>query len=163
MKKILYIIILIAFAIPLKSQHFDPIYTDDVIRTWEDSGWYFVPEITNWKVAILGPGGSDVIQAIVNFRSSDESGLMYTGRAVFFVDPETLPNDVNIQEGTRGKATILLPEDILLCPSPSDEQGMGQNDPYFPLYLAGRLDRIGNNIPDDPIHITVQLNVFNVN
>lgn len=132
-------------------------------RTWRDSGYYFVPTLVLFDVFGTTPAGGGIAAATVTFQSTDNSDLTFNGQATFFFRPSNLPPEVTIGEGTRGLAVILLPQDLLFCPDEEQEQGMGQDDPYFPLSLVGRFERIGLQWLDSPIMTSIQLNDFVVN
>lgn len=149
----------------LQAQHFDDLYNQlpGPTRTWRDSGYYFIPTIVRFEVLTQTIGPQGVASASVIFRSTDNSQLTFNGQAVFFYRPDNLPGGVNIAAGTRGLATVVLPQDLLYCPDEEEEQGMGQDDPYFPLSLVGCYERIGTMWLDDQILVGVQLNDFVVN
>lgn len=150
----------------LQAQHFDELYNKPKgpEKSWRDSGYYFMPNLVQF--VILGPAGSSsqgVFGADVTFQSTDNSGLTFSGQATFYFRPNNLPEGTNIAVGTVGLATVLLPQDLLFCPDEEMEAGMGQDDPYFPLSLFGRYERIGPDWLDPPVMIMVQLNDFVVN
>ena len=130
-------------------------------KEWRDSGYYFVPTLTVFSVFELTPAGNGIAAASVTFQSTDNSDLSFTGQATFFFRPNMLP--VTVGAGVQGVATLLLPQDLLFCPDEEQEQGMGQDDPYFPLSLVGRYERIGAQWLENPVMISVQLNDFVVN
>lgn len=156
------IVLFIVIGISAQSQHFDSMYSDRDTKTWKDSGWYFLPQLTLYQITDLQMN-SGIYSANINFRSTDMSSLMFTGQATIFFREEDIPVDVELEVGKRGFATVLFPEDLLFCPSPDAEQDMGQDDPYLPLSLAGRIERIGQILLDNPIQSSVQLNDFTVN
>jgi len=132
-------------------------------KTWRDSGYYFVPTLVRFNVLGVENGGQGITAAAVTFQSTDNSDLTFNGQATFFFRPNNLPGGITIGAGTNGLATILLPQDLLYCPDEEQEQGMGQDDPYFPLSLVGRYERISTQWLDQPILIGIQLNDFVVN
>ena len=156
------IFILIGVGTISHAQHFDPLYSENSTRTWRDSGYYFMPQLTVYQIMSL-ENVSGIFSANIDFVSTDMSSLMFTGQATLFFNEDDLPPGVNVKVGNRGLATILFPEDLLFCPSPEEEQGMGQNDPYLPQSLIGRLERIEDDTLDEPIQSSVQLNDFTVN
>jgi hypothetical protein len=151
----------------LQAQHFDELYNSEPQKgpekTWRDSGYYFVPTLVRFEVFSLaaGPNGSGAAEVV--FRSTDNSGLTFSGQASFLFRPNNLPAGTNIAVETRGLALVLLPMDLLYCPDDEQEQGMGQDDPYFPLSLVGQFERISGDWLDPPSLILVQLNDFVVN
>jgi hypothetical protein len=145
-----------------QAQHFDPLFSENSTRTWRDSGYYFMPHLIRFQITSLD-NNSGIYSINVNFLSTDMSSLMFTGQATIFFSEGDLPSGVDIEVGTRGFATVLFPQDLLFCPSPEEEQGMGQDDPYLPITLAGRIEKIAQVVLDDPIQSTVQLNDFTVN
>jgi hypothetical protein len=157
--------ILLFTGLSLQAQHFDELYNRQMgqAKTWRDSGYYFMPNLVRFK--ILGPasGPQNVVAVDVNFQSTDNSGLMFSGQATFLLRPSTLPPDVTLAGQSQGLAIIMLPLDLLFCPDAAQEQGMGQDDPYFPLFLAGGFSRIGTQWLETPVSIMVQLNDFVVN
>ena len=167
MKKIIHLPVVFLLCLSFQAgtaQHFDPLYnTLDGPRTWRDSGYYFQAEIILWKATnvIDNPNGNVVFS--INFKSSDESGLTYSGQAGCFIDEEDLPEGFNINQGMKGKAIMFIPQDLLFCPPPDQEVDLGLDDPYFPLSLSGFLLRAGIQVPESPIPVTYQLNQFIVN
>lgn len=149
----------------LQAQHLEKDYKPQrgPNKTWRDSGYYFVPTLARFDVSSLTNGGQGITAATVNFQSTDNSDLSFNGQATFFFRPNNLPPGVTINAETIGFATILLPQDLLYCPDEEQEQGMGQDDPYFPLSLVGRFERIGLQWLDPPSMISIQLNDFVVN
>lgn len=149
----------------IQAQHFDDLYQPQAgpEKTWEDSGWYFMPTLTRFEVFGTSVSPQGIGSLTVTFESTDNSGLIFFGQAVFFYREEDLPPEASFNLGTRGFATLLLPQDLLLCPDDEDEAGMGQDDPYFPLALVGRFERIGAQWLNNPVLIRVQLNDFVVN
>lgn len=115
-------------------------------KTWRDSGYYFQLEPVFWRAQRLGTtaGGEVTITAL--FSSADPSSLRYRGRAIFQFDPALWPEDVTPARGVRGEALIAFPQDVLLCPSPEQEAGLGQNDPYFPLYTTGQIKKVEGSV-----------------
>lgn len=156
------IVLFIGMGISTQAQHFDYLYSDNEIKTWRDSGWYFMPQLIQYQIVTVD-NNSGIFSTNINFMSTDMSSLMFTGQATMFFREEDLPIGVNLEVGNRGLATVLFPQDLLFCPSPEDEQGMGQDDPYFPISLGGRIERIGQEVLDNPIQTPVQLNDFTVN
>lgn len=106
-------------------------------KTWRDSGYYFQLERVFWTAKRLGVSGNGDGVILTTFSSSDPSSLMYRGEAVFRFPIEKWPADISPTKGMKGEAVIAFPQDVLYCPSPSEEIGLGQNDPYFPLFLTG--------------------------
>ncbi|WP_367389281.1 hypothetical protein [Lewinella sp. LCG006] len=132
-------------------------------KTWRDSGYYFIPTIVRFRVIGLAPAGSGQAAADVVFSSTENSDLMFNGQATIIFIPANLPSEINFGMQTRGLATILLPQDLLFCPDDEGEQGMGQDDPYFPLFLAGQFERINGQWLTPSLWVGVQLNDFVVN
>jgi hypothetical protein len=163
MLRIIFPTILLIFSFALQAQHFDPLFKERSNRTFRDSGYYFVPELVRFIIIGVNSNGSGNTGILVNFRSTDQSGLTYMGNAALFFREEDLPPEIQIEVGAKGFATILLPQDLLYCPSGEEEQGMGQDDPYFPLQLTGRIEKIGGVVPSTRIMVGVQLNDFIVN
>ncbi|PHN07109.1 hypothetical protein [Flavilitoribacter nigricans] len=108
-------------------------------KTWRDSGYYFQMEKIFWQAIRLGTTQSGDAIVLASFSSADPSSLRFQGQAVFRFDPRDVPDTVTPSRGMRGEATVAFPQDVLFCPSPSQEVGLGQNDPYFPLYLTGQI------------------------
>jgi hypothetical protein len=146
----------------LVQSHFDPKYYPSHQRTWRDSGYYFIPELVEFQVRRWGVTPSGTAGIKVDFAGSDASGLRYNGKALFLIDKSNLPSDFDVGQGSAGQATLLISEELLLCPSPAQEVGLGQNDPYFPLLLSGKLISIDGNALSSEIPIAVQLNDFRV-
>ena len=114
--------------------------TDDLNeKTWRDSGYYFQLETVFWTARRLGvvPGGDALI--LVSFSSGDPSSLMYRGEAIFRFPLGDWPADITPSKNMSGEAVIAFPQDVLYCPSPSQEIGLGQDDPNFPLFLTGQI------------------------
>lgn len=111
-------------------------------KTWRDSGYYFQFENILWQAIRLGTtqNGDGIILA--SFSSADPSSLQFQGQAVFRFDTKDFPQNVTPSRGMQGEAVVAFPQDVLFCPSPSQEVGLGQNDPFFPLYLSGALTGI---------------------
>lgn len=161
----LFLALLVLAGTSLQAQHYDELYYGQMgqAKTWADSGYYFMPNLLRFDV--LGPaaGPEGILAAEVFFRSTDNSGLTFSGQATFFFREENLPPGMTINAQTRGLATVLLPQSLLFCPDEEQEQGMGQDDADFPLSLVGRFERIGQQWLDAPVMIAVQLNDFLVN
>ena len=163
MFRILLITLLIFVFTGLQAQHFNPLYNKKPAKNWRDSGYYFVPELLKFMVLEINTNPSGVVDFSIAFISTDQSGLTYTGSAILFYREDDLPAEISIEAGSKGFATILLPQDLLYCPSPEAEQGMGQDDPYFPLSLVGRIEKVDGIVPNEPTMVVVQLNDFTVN
>ena len=164
MKNLFIIFLLFVICKPSIAQHFDPIYNvqEGEYRTWMDSGYYFVPELVSWDIKKIF-GKSERTGIKMNFSSSDESGLVYSGSAILIMENNDIPEDINFSRNQSGESLILFPQDLLLCPSPSAEMSMGQADPYFPIYLSGEINSYKGKILNIPIPVTVQLNNMRVN
>ena len=152
----------------LQAQHFDPIFSDfgevePVEKTWEDSGYYFVPTLVRFTIQDITTGPSDITSLDVLFQSTDMSSLMFTGQGAIFYRQDNIPPSLEIQTGTTGFATFLIPQSVLFCPSEEQEQGLGQEEALFPLSSVGRLNRIGAIMLPNPITILFQLNDLTVN
>jgi hypothetical protein len=163
MFRIIIITVLICFSTGISAQHFDPNYNKNDAKTWRDSGYYFVPELIKFIAIGISVNENGTINLVTNFQSTDNSGLTYTGNANLLFPSENLPPEIEIEIGSKGFATIIIPQDLLFCPDEDFEQGMGQNDPYFPLSLAGRIEKVNGIVPESPIMVSVQLNDFTVN
>lgn len=166
MLRILFCFLLItSLGSQLPAQHFDDLYQPQVgpAKTWEDSGYVIYATLTHFEVFGSGASPQGIGSLIVNIESTDNSGLMFFGQAVFFYREEDVPPGVMLNNGTDGFATVLIPQNLLFCPDEEAEQGMGQDDPYFPLALVGRFERIGDEWLDIPILMRIQLNDFVVN
>lgn len=126
-------------------------------RTWRDSGYYLQTEFIDLKIQKISmmPGGEGRI--IVNFRSADQVGHQYRGEAVFSFSPNMVPPNIDIQAGGSGQAAITIAQDVLICPSPQTEVGLGQNDPFFPLYYPGFLLAIDGMPITNPTPISIEL------
>ncbi len=126
-------------------------------RTWEDSGYYFQIELINLRVQKMGvtSGGDGKIK--VGFRSSDPVGQQYRGTAIITYSPSQLPPNIDLEVGTKGKASMIIGQSILECPSPEAEAGLGQNDPLFPLYYSGFLLEIEGNPLANPTPLSIEL------
>lgn len=111
-------------------------------KTWRDSGYYFQFESIRWYAVRLGTTASGQVVMLASFTSADPASLHFQGRAIFRFDPQDIPADVSPSRGMTGTAVVAFPQDVLLCPSPSQEVGLGQNDLYFPLYLTGELSGV---------------------
>lgn len=134
-------------------------------KTWRDSGYYFLVESIFWQAIRLGTtkNGDGIILA--SFSSSDLSSLQFQGQAVFRFDPMDFPQEVTPSRSMSGEALMAIPQDILFCPSPSQEVGLGQNDPFFPLYLTGELTGVratGGQVVLFSAPMTVQLRDWEV-
>ena len=166
-KILLPLLFVLSICFNAEAQHFDPLYDPGsemfAEKTWEDSGWYFVPTLVRFVIQDQLAIGNDLFATQVIFQSTDMSGLMFTGQALLLLPQNSFPAGFTPEAGQIGFASVLFPEDLLFCPSPEQEQGMGQNDPYFPLNLAGRLERINGQMPPNPIPMSVQLNDMTVN
>ena len=142
--------------------HFDPRYYPSTRRTWRDSGYYFIPELIDFQIGLVKQTPTGTVGMKVTFSGSDVSGLRYRGKALFFTEFAGGQDTQVFKRGNIGSATILISEDLLLCPSPAEEIGLGQQDPFFPLQLSGELLSIqGESLPE-PIPIRIQLNEFTV-
>jgi len=119
-------------------------------KTWRDSGYYFQLETVFWTATRIGTTSNGDGIILANFSSADPSSLRYRGQAVFRFDPNSWPENIMPSRGMQGEALIAFPQDVLLCPSPSQEAGLGQNDPYFPLYLSGQITGVNGNVNDAP-------------
>lgn len=130
-------------------------------KTWRDSGYYFRLEAVNWIATRLGTTQNGDVIMLTSFSSADPSSLSFLGQAVLRFNPENFPGDITPSKGMRGEALLAFPEDVLLCPSPSQEVGLGQNDPYFPLYLTGEITGVqtagGGGILNIETPVSVQL------
>ena len=108
-------------------------------KTWRDSGYYFQFESIFWQAVRLGTAQNGDFVILATFSSADPSSLRFEGRAVFRLNPKDLPSEITPSRGMQGEAMLAFPQDVLFCPSPSQEVGLGQNDPYFPLYMSGEI------------------------
>lgn len=108
-------------------------------KTWRDSGYYFQFENIFWRAIRLGTTQNGDAIILASFSSADPSSLRFQGQAVFRFSPQDIPSGITPSRGMTGEAIIAFPQDVLYCPSPSQEVGLGQNDPYFPLYLSGEI------------------------
>jgi|GEM_PF-5567293 len=126
-------------------------------RTWEDSGWYFQIELIDLRIQKLGvtSGGDGKIR--VGFRSSDSLGQQYRGTAVITFSPNQMPPDVDLEVGIRGRASMIIAQSVLVCPSPEEEVGLGQNDPLFPLYYSGFLLEVEGRPIANPTPLSIKL------
>jgi hypothetical protein len=135
-------------------------------KTWRDSGYYFQAERVDWTAQNITTtaGGNYLIGT--TFSSSDASSLQFNGQAQFRFRASDLPDNLPLLDSlTGGEATILFPQDILLCPTAEQESAIGQQDPYFPLYLAGRTTAAiyrDSLFFDTQIRMSVQLQDFEV-
>lgn len=127
-------------------------------KTWRDSGYYFQLESVIWQAIRLGNSSNGDLLILASFSSSDASSLVFRGRAVFRIDPLDWPDSITPSRGLTGEAVIAFPQDVLLCPSPSQEIGLGQNDPYFPLYLTGEITGIAVS-PGDLLSVQAFISV----
>lgn len=135
-------------------------------KTWRDSGYYFQVELVSWRVLRLGTTANGDIVMLSSFSSADPASLQFSGQAVFRFDPDKWPEGITPAKGLQGQALLTFPQDVLFCPSPSQEVGLGQNDPYFPLYLSGEITGVftapsGDLVPTTTA-ISVQLRDFEV-
>lgn len=108
-------------------------------KTWRDSGYYFQFERISWQVIRLGNTQNGDVIMLTAFSSADPSSLRFEGKAVFRFDPKDFPSEITPSKSMEGEAVLSFPQDVLFCPSPSQEVGLGQNDPYFPLYMSGEI------------------------
>jgi hypothetical protein len=136
-------------------------------KTWRDSGYYFQLEKVDWLAQniITTAGGNVLINAV--FSSSDPSSLQFNGQGQFRFRGSDLPDNLPplLDSLTGGQATIAFPQDILLCPTVDQETAIGQQDPYFPLYLAGRTTGViyrDSLFFSTQIRMSVQLQDFEV-
>lgn len=130
---------------------------NDRRKTWRDSGYYFQLEPVFWRAERLRATSDGDVAMSVSFSSGDPSSLRYRGRAIFALDPNKWPADIMPARGMQGEALVAFPQDVLFCPSPSQEVGLGQNDPFFPLYLSGQLTGVMNMDLAEQIPVVVQL------
>jgi hypothetical protein len=114
-------------------------------KTWRDSGYYFQLENVFWTARRLGVTSNGDAIILASFSSSDPSSLIYRGEAVFRFPSDKWPADISPAKGMTGEAIIALPQDVLYCPSPSQEIGLGQDDPNFPLFLTGQITGVDRN------------------
>lgn len=136
-------------------------------KSWRDSGYYFQLEKVDWltKDIVTTAGGNLLIKT--TFTSSDPSSLQFNGQAQFRMRAQDIPDNLPplLDSLTGGQATIAFPQDIILCPTPAQETGMGQQDPYFPLYLSGRTTGViyrDSLFFSTQIRMSVQLQDFEV-
>lgn len=126
-------------------------------RTWEDSGYYLQIEFIDIRVQKMGvtSGGDGKIR--VGFRSLDPVGQQYRGTAVMTYAPNQLPPNLDIGVGTRAIASMIIGQSVLVCPSPEEEVGLGQNDPVYPLYYSGFLLEVQGNAIPNPTPLAIQV------
>lgn len=126
-------------------------------RTWEDSGYYLQIEFIDIRVQKMGvtSGGDGKIK--VRFRSSDPVGQQYNGTAIMTYAPGQLPPNLDLNVGTRAIVSMVIGQSVLICPSPEQEAGLGQNDPVYPLYYSGFLLEVEGNVIPNPTPLTIQL------
>ena len=136
-------------------------------KTWRDSGYYFQLEKVDWLAqnTFATAGGNVLINT--TFSSSDPSSLQFTGQAQFRLRATAIPDTLfaMLSDLTGGQAIIAFPQDILLCPTADQETGMGQQDPYFPLYTSGRTTAMiyrDSLFFNAQIRLSVQLQDFEV-
>ena len=115
-------------------------------KTWEDSGWYLQFETVDWIAKRLGNTVKGDMLMLASFSSADPGSLQFKGQAVFRFDPSSWPDNITPSKGMRGEAVIAFPQDVLFCPSPTQEIGLGQHEIYYPLYLGGEITGV-NSIP----------------
>lgn len=162
LKYIAFILCFFFFIPESKTQHFDEIYNVQELRTWRDSGYYFMPELVDFEVLkILGQqnGNFGVRTKITSINATN--GLSFTGVGIFVISPDEYPDGLNLSKGTTGVATLLIPLDILLCPDDEQELNLGTNDPYFPLTLSSEIHEVDGKSYQDIIWTYILQN-FNV-
>lgn len=132
-------------------------------RTWEDSGYYFQIELIDLRVQKRGvtSGGNGKIR--VGFRSSDPTGQQYRGTAIITFSPNQLPPNIGLEVGSKAKASIIIGQSLLTCPSPEEEAGLGQNDPLFPLYYSGFLLEVQGTPIANPTPLSIELIDLEIN
>ncbi len=156
--RLLYIILLMAAANAISAQdNWDFKVFEKNARTWRDSGYYFQIEFVDFRIQKLGitPGGGGKMSVV--FRSTDPSGQQYRGNAIFTLNPNSIPSDLTPSVGTLGKASMTIAQDVLICPSPEQEVGLGQNDPFFPLYYSGFILQLNGKMLETSVPIAVEL------
>lgn len=156
--RLLFIILLMAAANAISAQdNWDFKVFEKNARTWRDSGYYFQIEFVDFRIQKLGitSGGDGKIS--VGFRSTDPSGQQYRGSAIFTINANAIPADLTPNVGMLGKASMTIAQDVLLCPSPEQEVGLGQNDPFFPLYYSGFILQLDGKMLETSIPIAVEL------
>lgn len=130
------------------------------LKTWRDSGYYFQLESIVWQTVRLGSASNDDMLILASFSSADPASLVFRGRAVFRFPMAEWPANITPARGMSGEGLIAFPQDVLFCPSPNQEVGLGQNDPYFPLYTTGFLTSVflsPGTEQDLEIEVVVQL------
>lgn len=142
---------------PVDEAFLQELLQSDLQKTWRDSGYYFQLEPVFWRAERLRATSDGDVAMLVSFSSGDPSSLRYRGRAIFTLDPNNWPADIMPARGMQGEALVAFPQDVLFCPSPSQEIGLGQNDPFFPLYLTGQLTSVMNRDLAEDVSVVVKL------
>lgn len=156
--RLLYIILLMAAANAISAQdNWDFKVFEKNARTWRDSGYYFQIEFVDFRIQKLSltPGGGGKMNVV--FRSTDPSGQQYRGSAIFTLNSNSIPSDLTPSVGTLGKTSMTIAQDVLICPSPEQEVGLGQNDPFFPLYYSGFILQLDGKMLETSVPIAVEL------
>ena len=52
---------------------------------------------------------------------------------------------------------MIVGQSVLVCPSPEEEAGLGQNDPLFPLYYSGFLLEVKGKAIANPTPLSIKL------
>jgi hypothetical protein len=126
-----------------KTQHYDWNYNSQELRTWRDSGYYFMPELVDFEIIrFLGQQNGSVGFKTKITSINATNGLDFLGIGVFVISPDELPDDLELSKGTKGKATLLIPLDLLFCPDDEQELNLGSNDPFFPLTLSAEINEV---------------------
>ena len=136
-------------------------------KIWPDSLIYFQLELVDWlsQSVITTAGGNYLIKT--TFSSSDPSSLQFSGQGQFRLRAADVPNNLPqlLDSLIGGRAIIALPQHILISPTDAQETGMGQQDPYFPIYTSGRTTSLfyeDSLIFKAQIPLSVQLQDFEV-
>ena len=118
-----------------------------LLKTWEDSGYYFQLEPTDWISRGFRTTTSGDFLLRTSVVSASSAGVQFQARAIFLIDKDDWPMDnfPSPNEVEWGSAILALPQDLLFCPSSNDEIGLGQNELYMPISVGGGITRVFND------------------
>ena len=118
-----------------------------ILKSWEDSGWYFQLEPIDWISRGFRTTSSGDFLLRSTVVSASSGGIQFRARAIFRIDKEDWPMENFPSPNTVewGSGILGFPQDLLFCPSGNDEIGLGQNELYMPLSVGGEITRVFND------------------